>query len=579
MKLAIVGMGPRGLSALEQLITKLSQKRVDKKVEILLFEASHLEGYGHVYNIDQPDTNWLNITERGLEGLPGRPTMTYRNISIPGISAYQNSEYRQSPEETDDSYPDVFPLRSTVGKYLKQRYDTLISALKKLDIVQIIKEEVIEIFQDEEVIQLKTKQNNIYYCDEILLTIGHQPTELSDQIKSWNAHADRQEKIINIAEAYPIKNILNTIQTSEHRIIALRGFGLASIDVIRALIHLYGGKFEMQKNNMDVKKYNPTHSPLSIIPFSLDGLPCVPKPYSPALDQRYTPSAEKILLLAKDLKRNIETKERNHLFFINTMAKLITSIFVNDVTDGDKKYTETETSEIETALVNWIYDGSYSDKYMTSQDLNTIETIKLHIEIAKGISKPNLDYFAGQVWRHCQPTLYNVLSHSHLSDIVMSEIIAIDERIKRYSYGPPVASMEQIVGLFDAGVIDFTYINNPEIQLHKEGWKLMSEDLDINASAMINTVIDSPEILQIESPIIKNLLADDQIQAIHQKLGIDTFPNGQICVPNDHNNVPIYILGRIVKGSVIGVDAILECFGSRISDWAEDCVSRVVSIT
>ncbi|WP_262486210.1 hypothetical protein [Gillisia marina] len=35
------------------------------------------------------------------------------------------------------------------------------------------------------------------------------------------------------------------------------------------------------------------------------------------------------------------------------------------------------------------------------------------------------------------------------------------------------------------------------------------------------------------------------------------------------------VLGRLSKGSVIGVDAILECFGPRVTDWAKAAAKRV----
>lgn len=94
---------------------------------------------------------------------------------------------------------------------------------------------------------------------------------------------------------------------------------------------------------------------------------------------------------------------------------------------------------------------------------------------------------------------------------------------------------------------------------------------------MINSVLDAPKLLDVTSPLIKNLLQNDLIQPIHSKLGIETTADGYVITPDDKNDVPIAVLGRLAKGSVIGVDAILECFGPRIEDWAKAYVSQLKS--
>ena len=77
---AIIGGGPRGLSALESLYAAHAKKESKQRLKTLLFEKSDQLGNGPVYDLNQPDTNWLNVSERGLS-IPER-----REINGAGIS-------------------------------------------------------------------------------------------------------------------------------------------------------------------------------------------------------------------------------------------------------------------------------------------------------------------------------------------------------------------------------------------------------------------------------------------------------------------------------------------------------------
>lgn len=92
---------------------------------------------------------------------------------------------------------------------------------------------------------------------------------------------------------------------------------------------------------------------------------------------------------------------------------------------------------------------------------------------------------------------------------------------------------------------------------------------------MINSILDEPKLLDIKSPLVESLLQNNDIKPIHLELGIETSEDGYVVTPKNQPDVPIAVLGRLAKGSVIGVDAILECFGPRIKDWAEAYVAKL----
>ncbi|RCW89817.1 FAD/NAD(P)-binding protein [Winogradskyella arenosi] len=235
-------------------------------------------------------------------------------------------------------------------------------------------------------------------------------------------------------------------------------------------------------------------------------------------------------------------------------------------------------SELESVVIHWLKHENYRHHLLLDHKTEVYQQIKTYIGMALGDTSVSLDYCIGQVWRHCQPTLYKAFSHAKIDEGIIKEVIALDERSKRYSYGPPIESMQQVLALVDADVLSLDYVNNPKIILTPKGWNLENNaKTTISCSAMVNSVLDAPQLLKVDTPLIKNLLEDDLIQPIHSALGIETTSEGFVKTPHKDDNLAIAVLGRLAKGSVIGVDAILECFGPRIETWAKAQVERLSS--
>jgi hypothetical protein len=195
--------------------------------------------------------------------------------------------------------------------------------------------------------------------------------------------------------------------------------------------------------------------------------------------------------------------------------------------------------------------------------------------MAVGKEQISLDYCAGQVWRHCQPTMYKELSFINLEESVVAALIKRDERLKRYSYGPPTDSLQQLVALINQGTLVLDYVENPTITLTKNGWELKKDDKTTTTQVMVDTVLDSPRLKSVDSPIVNSLIYNSLIQPIHNELAIETHENGIVKLGDEKDQIPLAVLGRLAKGSLIGVDAILECFGVRSKFWAQGVTERM----
>jgi len=137
----------------------------------------------------------------------------------------------------------------------------------------------------------------------------------------------------------------------------------------------------------------------------------------------------------------------------------------------------------------------------------------------------------------------------------------LDESTKRYSYGPLIESIQQLLALINEGIKNLDFVNDPNIELSKEGWRFYLDDKSIIANMMIDSVLYYPQIRSVKSSIVQNMLADDLIKVVNDNLGVETDESGYLISENNDKKIPITLLGRLAKGSIIGVDAIMECFG------------------
>ncbi|WP_431134841.1 FAD/NAD(P)-binding protein [Psychroserpens mesophilus] len=569
--LAIIGIGPRGLFALEKLLQNLSV--FNKKLNIIGFEPIDNIGAGDVWMTNQDASNWANISERALQDLKGRPEIIYNKDVIQPFPAYSDWANTYQP----DSNPDIFPLRSKIGKYLNERYNSLeIQNLYSITF-KLIQEKVLAVKPVKNKLQVFTDNENYYDVDDVLITIGHQPTKLSTQMKSWKKHASMHENLQVYENSYPLSQFEH-LDNETDIVIGIRGFGLSMVDVMRGLTTSTFGRFKITNSETFKTVFidNPDKKIL-LVPFSLDGKPLAPKPLNNIIDQLFKPTAKDLISLKTQIESVARTNSEasNINFLIEPVANISTKIFSNS--NLNTKSHALHKNQLQELILKWFENEDIDHKLIANKKTySTYALIKKYIDMALYKDKISLDYCLGQVWRHCQPTLYQSLSHSKLKKDLLKKIIDLDERIKRYSYGPPIESMQQMVALIESKVLNLDYINDPKIELSDKGWNLInSKNNSIKTTLMIDSVLDAPKLLKVDSALIKQLLNDDLIQPIHSELGIETDSNGIVQSACVTYNSKISLLGRLSKGSIIGADSILECFGKQVEDWAKNYIKNL----
>ncbi|SOE21012.1 FAD-NAD(P)-binding [Spirosomataceae bacterium TFI 002] len=554
IKIGIVGCGPRGLASLEALISKLSSGQISQEFFITIFEPAPFPGAGKVWSPEQSTANWANISLRSLSQLPGREPLKLNDLTIPGFPKFTQWVF-QKHGIVNNSKQDLFVKRSMIGEYLNERFKSIFKVLKKEGLACWKRCKVEELKEEKGKIALQIKKGKSVTVDECLLTLGHLKTKPDKQISTWMKHADNKQ--IQLFTSPYLKKLAKKIKRKD--IVGIRGFGLGTIDVVRLLTVEKGSKFKKRKDSFFLEYVPSSKSIETIVPFSLDGLPPSPKPLNELLDLQYEPSELSLIAFQSKVKENLDKgPEAKSTFFLK-------EAFANIAVDTFASKYDISTRELKKLAKQWLVEPTLSHELILDHELDTVEYMKSLVLMASGEKKATLDYCFGQLWRHLQPDMYRLFSHCSLDDKLMTEIIELDEATKRYSFGPPVESILQLIALAEAKVLNLEYVNNPTIDTQDKGWQFNNA---MTCSVMIDSVLSPPKLAETDSKLIKKLMDNDELKLVTSDLGISTSSDGRVESSNEKLSQHLTMLGRNCKGSVMGVDAILECFGPRIDDWA-----------
>jgi len=560
--LAIVGCGPRGLASLEYLLEELQEVEV-ADLKIIIFDPAVNLGAGTVWKTDQSDANWMNSSLRALNDLEGRPNIKIFSTLLPLFPKF-NDWLDMQHTNVRDRKKDVYLMRSLMGKYLSERFESIAQPLVLNGKLQIIRKEIIYIDITINSVILTDKNHNEYELDHCLLTVGHQRTLPDKQMQDWINNTKRKNMTL-IQDPYQ-ENINEKV--SEDDIVGIRGLGLSAIDIIRTLTLGRGGSFKSENGNF-LKFIDSKLTPNKIIPYSLDGLIAAPKPLNEAIDRIFKPSENELRDFKKSLSSALDDSNS-----IESNSFLI-EIFSQSFAVKFSTFYKLKTPLLREITRKWLESSSTEHPLFLDTNMDRKLYLKELAKMASGDIPPTIDYAIGQLWRWFQPTMYKLISHSALPDEIMTEVIKLDESTKRYSYGPPVESTLQLIALAEHGILDLSLANDPEISIVSNEWYLKKNGKHEKCSVMIDSVLSSPNIKNIAGGPLKALIDNDKIQLVNDQLGISTNPDGTIQSAADPEN-RISILGRNIKGSVLGVDAILECFGPRVRDWAKGITQRLI---
>lgn len=572
---AIVGLGPRGLYAAECLTAALNSRDTTEQWELVLFDNSGFPGSGPHYAPDQSSLNLLNIPLREVP-LDAR-TESSGYVNLPAFQSYRDWQSEYTVE--DDSGFDVFPSRASIGQYLQARFYSWLGAWQRAEKVRLLHSTIIRVDWTVSGASIVDSENNRYSdLYHVLLTIGHQPAIPDSSLVQWRKLAEHHPPLVLVERPYPTDRLLSDSAFTK-RSVALRGMGLSMIDAVKALSEGRGGVFEPSADTQSGLRYIASgDEPRQLLPFSLDGLPMTPKPANESIDRLFQLTTDDVRLLSITFSSVKVFADGEEL--LDAVIKTIAEISARCCQRLDHRCLSHRSSfDLTSVISRWLHDECVEHEYIVSRDISTAAAMYKFLAMAQGDVPISVDYVVGQVWRHCQKMFYRKLAFLEEGTDVLIPFINLDQRLKRYAFGPPVGSTRRLLALVECGLIKFGIADDPDIITGDCGWILQDDANRSTTDVMINTVLASPDLGDACSPLVKQLNKDRLLNpASSDNFGALIARDGTVLDAEGNTNKQVAFVGRLAIGSIVEADALMECFGPQLEDWASSLVSRAAGL-
>lgn len=537
-RVAVIGMGPRGLGALEALAERIGGTGL--LIDLDIFDPVAHAGAGPNFNPDQSELCLLNLPVREI------------SLNSPSYAGTQLGEFSDFLSPPSD--PETFPPRAQLGRYLAARFDDLVGNVQSMHLTQHkVKVQKISNSSDGWWIDANDRRFGPY--EEVLLTQGQPDTTPDDQMARWQSHA--RDSAADLIAAYPAAALLEAAREWAGRTVAIRGLGLSTLDVLRLLTCGMGGHFA------DGRYHRSGREPARILPFSLDGHAPLPKPATAALDKNFDPTPEETNAFEAAFAKAL-TAEPNEALRIICEAFLVPATRILGATGS---------AADENGVQQWL--ATERDTPGAQETRSPTEALRVGIHMADGSLPPSPGVVIGQLWRKWQNALRRGFNPARVNAETAKALIGFDEGLKRYSYGPPIRSAKELLMLIEAGLVDLRAADDPDIQLTHDGWQLVEDDTSVTVSAMVDAVMPPAALERSKDPVITNLMDESRLCVVADGLGAQTEADGQLVDRNGRVQHGLSLLGRLALGSVIAVDSIHDCVGAATDRWADGVIARI----
>ena len=574
LRIAIVGVGPWGLCALERVVT-LARRELPRGVDVAVHVVDPGTPGSGVYDTTQPDYLLLN---NPCGQLTLYPFETESDQPSYGVSLYDWATARGYRWVDDRCVVDAsgkpiephhFLPRRLMGEYLQWFYRALLaSAPPNLHVVQHRASAVDLLARRDGREAVCLADGRTVVVDHVILTTGHTP----------NRDMSRSGAI----RPYPVTSYVERIPAGSR--IAVSGMGLVAVDVVTALTVGRGGRFVTDGDGL--RYVSSGREPLLRL-YNRSGLPFTAKPvtgservgvYKPLI---CTPEAVDALTgRASGRRRQVDLrKELLPLLFAEMYARYYAQMAFQ--AEGSRAAGAAVRERLRAA---WLEDrfnhelarlaglfGSFDaealffghqPRYDSSDDYERFvyQTLADDLREAEVPDARSAAKSAAWVFRIFRDSIRSVVELGGLTlDSYLDFNGDICSRSHRLVAGPPALRARQMLALMDAGVVRMPYGPAPAQEASDAATTLGGSRTRISSTAfdqayaddvdlVIRGHLQEPRIANSESVLLTNLYKRGRISEFHY----GTTAVGSLNMTPDHH--PIDIDGRPQLGvSMFGV--------------------------
>ena len=540
VKIAIVGLGPWGICALERIVTTARRGlRPGLEVQVHVVEPDH-PGSG-VYDVSQPDYFLLNNAcgQLSLYPFAGEGDQPVYGLGLYEWSVEQGYRWVGDQCVIDPSgspiEPHHFLPRRVMGEYLQWFYHALVAgAPSTVEILYYPSAAVDIVARRNGCEEVRLADHRSVVVDQVIMTSGHTAN------KSSTGNESRRGEL----SPYPITSYVDRVPPNAT--IGVSGMGLVALDVVTALTVGRGGQFVSDGSKL---RYRPSGNEPVIHMFSRSGLPFTAKSvtgsdlagaYRPVI---CTPEALDALSSASNgRQRQVDARaELLPLMFAEMYVRYYTQVAVQQGANGSSAAVGERLraaweqgrfdQELERLRATYGYFDAealffgHQPSYNSSKDYERYLYSALaddlrEAEVPNGASPVKA---ASEVFRIFRDPLRSVVEQGGLSlDSYLDFNADIRSRLHRLVAGPPALRSRQLLALMDTGLLRMPYGPAPTLRPLEDRPPFTGTRTRISS-----TVFEKPHVADVDM-VIRGRLDEPRVDCSASQLLSGLYSRGRV---------------------------------------------------
>lgn len=557
LRVAIVGAGPRGLSALERLTRHAARRGAPLTVDV--YDPTPTPGAGPVYAPGQPDYLRMNFPAGQIDAWwpddGAVPTALRRSFVDWCAQCSGATDETDAPGLGNDVRPDSYVPRALVGRYLHDAF-LLVSRFKPPNVrLGVVSAWVRSVAPDGDRWRVDTDDESRTY-DEILFTGGHRAADRRALAREWSHAAPL------VRAVFPVERWLTAERVPPGSTVALRGFALTAIDAILALTEGRGGRF-VQACTTSGLWYEPEHQPpVTIHPYSRTGRPMRPKPEAAVFAPIARQTTEDVAAATERIPTHpdgVAAVEE----LVRTVASVAASVL--DVAGG----SERERGRLD----RWT--AALAARSPVPIDRTPREELVHGYAVATGKVPLDAEAALGIAWRLVYPTVVDRFSGAPLGEDGWTAFRSLAAELERVGFGPCTENVAKLLALVDAGYLVLDHAAGGRLSDRTGTTELRSDAGAVVVDRVIDGVLPAAGVERDGDTPLERLLAAGQVTVAPGQRGIRIDPHDATALDGAGRPIRgLAAIGRHTEDATIGNDTLNRTLHPQVDRWAERVVAR-----
>jgi diaminopimelate decarboxylase len=514
MRVAVVGLGPKGLFALERLLDHAARAS-DVELSVDVFEPG-APGAGPNYDPRQPDYLRMNFAAGQVD------MWADASSAVPGAERLGLVDWSRARGGTVGA--DDFPPRALVGRYLADGLATVLRHVPR----------GVSVARRAAPVERVTAQDGRWLVesgggggayDEVVLATGH----------DW----------AGTSTVFPVARWLSRSRVPAGSIVAVRGFALTFIDAALALTEGRGGAFGATGHPYRLAYRASGEEPASIVPYSRTGRPMPAKP-APGLAASF-PALGEISRRGQAVIRAIPAP----LDIDGDLVPALASVAAASL----RAAGASSSTAIDDGLALWLVRACNGALPPVHEP--PVEELERSLAVGAGLRAPDVQWALGHGWRALYPAIVERVGGDGLTASSWLAFHRLARALERVAFGPAPLNAAKLLALVDAGIVDLAHLR----------------DGGGAADVVLDAVIPGPG---ARGPLFERLLEDGVARVPRGRRGVEVTADGTCIGRDGRPSAGLAAIGRPTEDSVIGNDTLSRTLHPQADRWARRVVARSI---